>query len=63
MVRTSRKKEKVNTKVSAIVEATKTADMYYNMTNEMLEEYILRRFRCSKHIAKEAVKKLRDERL
>lgn len=52
----------MNTKVSAIVEATKTADMYYNMTNEMLEEYIFRRFKCSKYIAKQAVKKLRDEK-
>ena len=52
----------MNTKVTAIVEATKIANMYYDMTDKMLEEYILRRFRCSKHIAKEAVKKLRNEK-
>ena len=54
----------MNTKVSAIVISILAFNTpFRDMTDEFLTEHIIKRFRCSKHIAKQAVKKLRDERL
>lgn len=52
----------MNIKLDYIVNNTKLTASYNNMTDSLLEEYIIRRFECSRYLAKQAVKRLRDEK-
>jgi len=54
----------MNNKITAIIITLLSFNTpYRDMTDEFLIEHIIKRFRCSKHIAKQVVKRLRDERL
>ena len=50
----------MNTKVTAIEIAILTSNIpFRNMTDMLLIDYIERKYKCSKHIAKQVVKKLK----
>lgn len=52
----------MNTKVTAIEIAILSSKVpFESMTDGLLIEYIERKFKCSKHIAKQVTKKLRND--